>query len=68
MSGILGCVDCKKNCATKIATYFAEHREKRRYYENHPQEVDDILAEGIHKAKIVAHTTMQEVHEAMNMG
>lgn len=67
-SGILGCVACKKNCASKIADFFAPVREKRNYYENHPSEVQDIIATGIRKAREVAQQTMDDVHEAMQMG
>jgi tryptophanyl-tRNA synthetase len=67
-SGALGCVDCKNNCAKKIAAFFAPVREKRHYYENHPDEVKDILAAGTKTAKKIAGETMQDVHEAMKMG
>jgi tryptophanyl-tRNA synthetase len=67
-SGKLGCVDCKKNCAAKIAKFFEPHREKRNYFENHVDEVHDIINTGIKKAKKVAASTMQEVSKAMKMG
>jgi tryptophanyl-tRNA synthetase len=68
MSGALGCVACKKNCATKIAAFFESHREKRAYFEKHPKVVDDIITTGINKARSVAKQTMQEVHNVMQMG
>ncbi len=67
-SGALGCVACKQNCAQKIADYFAPLREKRVYYENHLDEVWDILDTGTKKAKAVAQKTMEDVHKAMKMG
>ncbi|MFC2088022.1 tryptophan--tRNA ligase [Calditrichota bacterium] len=67
-SGILGCVDCKKNCAKKIADFFASHREKRNYYESHQKQVAEILDYGIKKAKTVARQTMNDVYQAMKMG
>ncbi len=67
-SGALGCVACKQNCAQKIADYFAPLREKRVYYENHLDEVWDILNTGTKKAKSVAQKTMEDVHKAMKMG
>ncbi|WP_456408602.1 tryptophan--tRNA ligase [Caldithrix abyssi] len=67
-SGVLGCVACKQNCAAKIADYFAPLREKRGYYENHLDEVRDVLSEGTRKARAVAEKTMEEVHKAMKMG
>jgi tryptophanyl-tRNA synthetase len=68
MSGALGCVDCKRNCAKKIAQFFAPLREKRAHYESHLQEVNDILNKGIARARSVAKQTMQEVHSVMKMG
>ncbi len=67
-SGVLGCVACKQNCARKIADFFAPFREKRVYYENHLDEIHDVLNEGTKKAKAVAQKTMDEVHKAMKMG
>ena len=67
-SGVLGCVDCKKNCASKIADFFGPHREKRDYYINHLSEVEEIIANGNEAARKVAESTMSDVHTAMKMG
>ncbi len=67
-SGALGCVDCKKNCATKIAEFLSPVREKRLYYESHSNEVKDILSDGERRAKAVAQQTMAEVHSVMGIG
>ena len=67
-SGVLGCVDCKNNCAAKIAAFFEPVREKRAFYEQHPDEVHDIIKSGLKKAKKEAASTMDEVHRAMKMG
>lgn len=67
-SGSLGCVDCKRNCADKIANALAPVREKRAYYESHPGEVTNILSDGEARAKKVAHETMEEVHTVMSLG
>ena len=40
-------------------------REKRAYYEAHPEEVDKILMEGTEKARKVAKETMKKVKKAM---
>ena len=68
LKSALGCVDCKNNCASKIAAYFEPHREKRAYYENNKDEVKQIIESGIGKAKKIAQTTMDEVYSAMKMG
>ncbi len=67
-SGALGCVDCKMNCASKIAEVLEPIREKRNYYEEHLDEVKDILADGEKRAKEIAVSTMNEVHEKMQLG
>ncbi len=67
-SGALGCVDCKKNCAKKIAEFFAPHRERREYYITHLSEVKEIIENGNTAARKVAESTMDDVHQAMRMG
>lgn len=67
-SGALGCVACKLNCANKIADYFAPLREKRAYYEQHPDVVKDVLSDGISRAREIARHTMDDVYRVMKMG
>ncbi len=67
-SGALGCVDCKLNCANHVADALSVHREKRSYFEGHPNEVREILSEGERRAQSVARETMMQVHDAMGMG
>ena len=40
-------------------------REKRAYYEAHPEEVDKILKEGTEKARAKAKNTMKKIKKAM---
>lgn len=65
-SGALGCVECKKNCAAKIAEYFAPHREKRTQLND--DMIMDILLDGEARARGEAEETMKMVHEAMKIG
>ncbi len=67
-SGALGCVDCKRRCAERVTEYLAPIQEKRRYYENHLDDVRDILLDGEERARSVAERTMAEVHAAMRIG
>lgn len=67
-SGALGCVECKKNCARKIADVLAPLREKRAQYESDLNAVKDILADGEKRARVEAQKTMQEVRSAMKIG
>jgi tryptophanyl-tRNA synthetase len=67
-SGMLGCVDCKMNCAKNIIDTLAPNREKRSYFESHMDEVRNILADGEQRAHEIAKQTMAEVHDAMKLG
>ena len=65
--GKRGCVQCKKQLAKNIADELKPIREKRAYYELHPEEVDKILIEGTKKAREVAKVTMKKVKKAMRL-
>ncbi len=65
--GKRGCVACKKQLAKNIADELKPIREKRAYYELHPEEVDKILIEGTKKAREVAKETMKKVKKAMKL-
>ena len=67
-SGALGCFDCKMNCASKISGFLAPIIEKRKYFENNIVLVNDILADGEKRAKVIASATMKEVREKMKLG
>ena len=66
-AGKRGCVQCKKQLAKNIIEVLRPIREKRAYYEAHPQEVDKILIEGTQKARSVAKETMKKVKQAMKL-
>lgn len=67
-SGVLGCVDCKLKCASKMNEFLAPIIEKRKTYENDLNLVKDILADGEKKASKVAKHTMESVHSFMKLG
>lgn len=66
-AGKRGCVACKKQLAKNIIDYLAPIREKRKYYEEHPELIDKILKEGTEKARMVAKETMKDVKKAMKL-
>ena len=66
-AGKRGCVQCKKQLAKNIADELKPIREKRAYYEEHPEVVDKILMEGTAKAQKVAKETMKRVKKAMKL-
>ncbi len=63
----IGCVACKKALGGKLEEFLRPMREKREYLENHPEEVDKILADGAAKARAVASEVLEEVRKVMNM-
>ncbi len=67
-SGALGCVECKLKCSERIAQFFEPIRTKRRELAFKPNIIKEILIDGESRARKVAQTTMQEVHEKMKFG
>jgi len=63
----IGCVECKKIMAKNLSKALEPIREKREYYEAHPDLVDEIIADGILKARKVAETTMEEVRASVKI-
>ena len=55
-------------CEGKISAFLEPIREKRQQYENHLDDVKEILHDGERRAKVVAENTMLEVHEKMKLG
>lgn len=66
-AGARGCVACKKQLAKNIIETLRPIREKREYYEAHPEIVDEILLEGTNKARQKARETMANVKKAMKL-
>ena len=66
-AGTRGCVACKKQLAQNIIKTLEPIREKRKYYEEHPELVDKILIEGTQKARKEAQETMKKVKKAMKL-
>ena len=65
--GEIGCVDCKKRLAAALNVILDPIREKRAYYDEHPDVVDDILKAGTQRAIEVGAETLAEVKEAMKI-
>ena len=66
-AGKRGCVACKKQLANNIIEYLKPMREKRAYYEAHPEIIDKILIEGTQKAKEEAKKNMKKIKKAMKL-
>lgn len=65
--GLRGCAQCKRQLGDKINAKLAAIREKRKYYEEHPQEVEQIIKDGSAKARIKAAEILQQVRELVKM-
>ncbi len=66
-SGARGCVACKKELIQKMEEFLTPIREKRKHYEEHPEEVEQILKDGTDKAREKAKDTMKKVKEAIEI-
>ena len=62
-----GCVYCKKQLIESINKELEPIREKRKYYEERPEVVKEILLEGTKKAQKIAEETMKKVKQAMKL-
>ena len=65
--GLRGCADCKRQLGAKVNERFAQIRERRRYYEQHPEEVERIIREGSAKARVEAQKILAEVRKLVGM-
>lgn len=66
-NGTRGCVACKKELIEKMEEFLTPIREKRKYYVEHPEEVNEILNKGTEKARQRAVNTMKEVKASMKI-
>ena len=64
-AGTRGCVVCKKQLIKNIIKELEPIREKRKYYEERPEELKRILMDGTKKAKEEAAKTLKKVKKAM---
>lgn len=65
--GERGCVFCKKELARNIIEFLKPIQERRKYYEDRPDEVDRILKEGTEATKKKAEEVMKRVRENMKL-
>ncbi len=66
-TGARGCINCKKELIKNLIQFLKPIKERRKYYEDNPKEVDIILKEGTKKARYKAMNTMAEVKKAINI-
>ncbi|HRD02938.1 MAG TPA: tryptophan--tRNA ligase [Candidatus Saccharicenans sp.] len=63
----IGCLECKKVVIEALIAEFEAFRQKRNYYEKHPDEVWAIFNEGSTRAREVARKTMEEVRQVLGL-
>ncbi len=66
-AGSIGCVQCKKNLAAKIAKFLEPIHERRAYIEANPKLVDEILEKGNKVAILRAEETLKAARKAMKI-
>ncbi len=66
-SASIGCLDCKQPVIDAVLAELAPIRERAAYYEDNPDQVRNILADGCEKAQELARDTMRDVREAMGL-
>jgi tryptophanyl-tRNA synthetase len=67
LEGKVGDVEVKRKLARAINEFLAPMRERRAAYESQPGLVDDILIDGVRRARRLAQETMGMVYEAMGL-
>ena len=63
----IGCIDCKKPLIDAILVEQQPMRERAQQYEENPELVKSIVAEGCEKARIIAKSTLEDVRLAMGL-
>lgn len=66
-NGTRGCVQCKKELIKAMNEFLKPIHERRKYYEENPEEVQKILDEGTEAARERAKNTMENVRKAMRI-
>ena len=64
-SAKLGCFECKKRLNVVLNALLDPMRERRSYYENHMDEVKDIIVEGTRKANVIGNENLDAIKEKM---
>ena len=63
----IGCIECKQPVIEGVLREQEPMRERAKMYEEDPQLVKNIIADGCEKARKLAQETMRDVREAMGL-
>ena len=66
-AGKRGCADCKRELAAVINKELRPIRELRKYYEEHPEIVEEIIKKGDAKAQAAAEEVLKQIRKAVGM-
>ncbi len=64
----IGCLECKKPMIDQVLKEQERFHERAREFEENPEIVRSIVAEGCERAREVARETMDDVRQAMGLG
>jgi tryptophanyl-tRNA synthetase len=63
----IGCVECKRRMADALNAFLDPIRDRRRFYQERPDRVEEIMAAGCAKAQQTARLTMEAVRAAVKL-
>ena len=63
----IGCLDCKKRLIDRVVPEVSGMRESAKEYEQNPEFVRNVIAEGCEEARDAAKETMDVVRQAMHL-
>ena len=66
-NGSRGCADCKRQLGALVNERLHDIRERRRYYEEHLDEVREIIRKGSEKTRTEAQKVLKEVRNIIGM-
>jgi tryptophanyl-tRNA synthetase len=67
-SAAIGCLECKKPLIDKVVAEVTGFRERAREFQENPELVNNLVAEGSEKARDMARATLDDVRRAMHLG
>jgi tryptophanyl-tRNA synthetase len=63
----IGCLECKQPLIDKIVSEVTTMRERAREYQDNPELIKNLLAEGAEKARESARHTLDDVRRSMHL-
>jgi len=67
-AGGLGYGDVKKDLLKRLLAYFAPHRERRAQWAARPDDIEDVLAAGVRRARALAQPVLAAARDAAGLG